>query len=466
MVKRRVKIRPILVTLNIIVLLLIVGFYSYRLVKYYLEENGDSDVESGEVLLVDAVLKKQKFVDLTEGLVFNEDDKVYRFIGNVDDNYIEFSGNLYRIIEIDESKNVKAVSEKSVTNIYANLGNGFAKSYINKWLNGTDDANSGVYEKNLYGTELLFNTTMCDDVIDDVTNITCKEKSSDYKIGLLSLYDYAKSGGKSGYLNNGENFYLNTLNSEKKYYYITHDGEVSNGELTTKSYGVRPVITFSGDVILLKGKGTLEEPFVVESHDINTIKDLYVGNIVEYSDNKFVVLDITGDNVKVAATETLKDSEGNEITRAFGGSSSAYSDSKNTIGNYLNNDYYKSLKNNDLIVKSDWYIGKLSLDNLDYARVKSSKVSLNIGMLTLGDMFVSDVTNTLTILRGIEENKIVYVINKEGNFYGDFVSKKYGIRPAFYLKGDTVISEGKGTLEEPYKLGVKNEEESKEDKGE
>ena len=142
--------------------------------------------------------------------------------------------------------------------------------------------------------------------------------------------------------------------------------------------------------------------------------------------------------------------------RSFGGSDSSYSNNKNTIGQYLNNDYYKSLKNNDLIVKSNWYIGKLSLDNLDYSNIYSSKVSLNIGMLTLGDMYVNDIKNVFTILRGIEEDKIIYVINKDGNFYGDFISSKYEIRPSFYLKGDVSIDSGEGTLDKPYKLGVNN----------
>ena len=58
---------------------------------------------------------------------------------------------------------------------------------------------------------------------------------------------------------------------------------------------------------------------------------------------------------------------------------------------------------------------------------------------------------------GYKENKIVYVINKDGNFYGDFISSKYEVRPAFYLKGDASIIDGKGTKDEPYVLGVDNE---------
>ncbi len=455
MVKRRLKIRPILVTLNILVLLIIVGFYSFRLVKYYLKENGKKNNNDNK-LLVDSLIKKQSYVDLTKGLVYDEEEEVYRYIGDVKDNYLKYSGNMYRIISIDSEFNIKAISERSLTSMYSGLEKGYDESYINKWLNVSESKNSGVFERNLFNTELLFNTTICEDVIDDITNITCDIENKENKFGLLSLYDYAKSGGKSGFINNGEDFLLNSLNKSNNYYYITSDGEVSVSELTTKAYGVRPVITITGDVNLIKGTGIETDPYRIEEHNIKTLKDVYLGSIIEYSNNNYIVTDISGDNVKVALTESLKNGD-EEITKSFGGSNSSYSNSKNTVGYYLNNDYYKSLENNNLIVKSNWYIGKLSLDNLDYSSIYSDKVSLNVGMLTLGDMYVTNVKNVLTILRGIEEDKIIYVINKDGNFYGDFISSKYEIRPSFYLKGDVSIISGEGTLDKPYKLGVSNE---------
>lgn len=454
MVKRRLKIRPVLVTLNVLVLLIIVGFYSFRLVKYYLKENGKSG-NNTSTLLVDALIKKQSYVDLTKGLVYDEGEETYRYIGDVKDNYLEYSGNMYRIISIDAEYNIKAISEKSLTNMYAGLEKGYDESYVNKWLNSSESKNSGVFERNLFNTELLFNTTVCNDKIDDITNITCDEENKENKFGLLSLYDYAKSGGKSGFINNGEDFLLSSLNGNDKYYYITSEGEVSISELTTRASGVRPVITISGDVNLLKGTGTKTSPYKIEEHEVKKLEDVYAGSIIEFSDSKYIVVDRTENSVKVALTDSLKNEE-EPIMRSFGGSDSSYSNNKNTIGQYLNNDYYKSLKNNDLIVKSNWYIGKLSLDNLDYSNIYSSKVSLNIGMLTLGDMYVNDIKNVFTILRGIEEDKIIYVINKDGNFYGDFISSKYEIRPSFYLKGDVSIGSGEGTLDKPYKLGVNN----------
>ncbi len=455
MVKKRLKIRPILVTLNILVLLIIVGFYTFRLIKYYKKENGNKD--NSDTLLVDEIVKKQSFVDLTKGLIYDEKEKVYRYTGDVKDNYLEFSGNIFRIIEVDADYNIKAVSENSFTYMYSGLEKGFNNSYINKWLNESDSKNSGVFERNLYNTDPLFYTTVCEDTINDVNNITCNKKNKENRIGILSLYEYAKSGGKSGFLNNGEIFYLSNLNDKGNNYYVTDKGEISISELTTKAFGVRPVITISGDTSLLSGKGTENNPYKIESHDIKTVKDLYIGSIVTYNDLDYIVTDVSTDNVKIALTDTLKDKDEDTLLKSFGGNNSIYSNDKNTLGYYLNTDFYNSLENNDIIVKSDWFVGKLSLDDLDYSGVYSSKVSLNIGMLTLGDMFVNNVKNVFTLLRGIEDNKIIYVINEDGNFYGDFISSKYEIRPAFYIKKDTIILGGEGTVDEPYELGVNDE---------
>ena len=46
MTKRRLKIRPVLITLNVALLIIIALFYTFRLVKYYLKENGHKDADT------------------------------------------------------------------------------------------------------------------------------------------------------------------------------------------------------------------------------------------------------------------------------------------------------------------------------------------------------------------------------------------------------------------------------------
>lgn len=457
MTRRRLKITPVLVTLNVLVLLLIVAFYGTRMIKYYLKENGKSNDKDNTVLLVDTVLKKQSYVDLTKGLIFDEEKNEYRYLGEVDDNYLEYSGILYRIIGIDKDKNIKVISDKSVTMMYSGLEKGYDKSYVNKWLNYDKDVpGSGVYENNIKeSVNYLSSTYYCEDIIDDIKNINCDKNSTNYKISLLSLYDYYKAGGKSSFLNNGETFYLGTLNKDNHNYYITSDGEVSINEISTKTYAVRPVITIISSSILLSGKGTKDDPYKILEIKPSTLEDTTINTYVSFSNQVFKVIDNSTDATKVALNGVIKEND-IDVVKSFGGKNNKYSNSKNTVGYYLNNTYLKTLDSKN-IIKSNWYIGALSLDNLDYSNEKNTKVNLSVGMLSLGDMFVGDINNVLTLSRGIESDQIINVINKEGNFYGDFITSKYNLRPALYLNNELKITGGNGTFDAPYELGVSDE---------
>ena len=289
-----------------------------------------------------------------------------------------------------------------------------------------------------------------EDIIDDIKNINCDKNSTNYKISLLSLYDYYKAGGKSSFLNNGETFYLGTLNKDNHNYYITSDGEVS-----TKTYAVRPVITIISSSILLSGKGTKDDPYKILEIKPSTLEDTTINTYVSFSNQVFKVIDNSTDATKVALNGVIKEND-IDVVKSFGGKNNKYSNSKNTVGYYLNNTYLKTLDSKN-IIKSNWYIGALSLDNLDYSNEKNTKVNLSVGMLSLGDMFVGDINNVLTLSRGIESDQIINVINKEGNFYGDFITSKYNVRPALYLNNELKITGGNGTFDAPYELGVSDE---------
>lgn len=461
MTKRRLKIRPVLITLNVALLIIIALFYTFRLVKYYLKENGHKDADT-TTLLVDELIKKQSYVDQTKGLVHDKDAGIYRYIGKVEDNYLEYSGILFRIIGIDKDNNIKIISDSNLTLMYSGLEKGFDKSYVYKWLNKSDEKYSGIFENNMDSTDkYLTNTYLCDDAISDLKNINCEKNNNALKITLLSLYDYASAGGKESYLNNGESYYLSTTDDKNNNYFINTTGDVGLNKISTKIYGVRPVITIKNDVALMHGDGSKTSPYAVIEKTVNKLSDVYVSKYINYSGSTYRVIR-TGENVKVALSDNIKN-KGKYLEKTFGGKNNTYSTSKNTIGEYLNNTYYKSLKNNDLIVKSSYGIGSNTLDNLDYTAVYSKTKTFNIGMLTLGDMFISDTKNVLTMNRGIESNMIINVINKDGNVFGDLIASKYEVRPTMYLKGDIDIVSGDGSISSPYELGVNNEEKAKEE---
>ena len=465
MARRKVlKITPVLITLNVLILILIAGFYTARLIKYYRLENGHRG-EDGLALLSEVLEKKRSYLDETKGLVYNEENNTYRFKGEVEDNYIYYSGLLYRIIGLDSERNIKAVCEENVTLIYPNFYKGYEKSYVNKWLNKTNDKYSGIFENTLVESEkLLVNTSMCSDKIDDLSKITCEEDYQNSKITLLSLYDYKEAGGKDSYLNNGTKFNLGSLNGKNYSYFITSEGEIGlnkpNDILKTNDdmlISVKPVITFTSATELIKGNGKIDNPYIVEEHKIETLSDTYVGNYIKINDTNYRIMSVSDSKVKVVSTGVIMKDEKTKLSYAFGGSNNTYSTSKGTVGAYLNSTYLNSLDVKKYVTKGDFYVGLLSLTNKDYATLYNSKVSAKVGMVTLGDFFIEGVNNVLTILRSYDNNSLINVINKSGGLYANTISSKYNVRPVLYLKGDTSILSGDGSEDDPYEIGEKDE---------
>ncbi len=452
--REKLNVGRVILCINILVIMAIIGFYTGRLIKYYKLEHA-SGGENETSLLVDALRKKRSYVDLTKGLVCDDDTSMCRYKGEVNDNYLTYSGNTYRILGIDSKNNIYAVSEKNVTLMYSGLEHGYNNSYINKWLNMSDKDHSGIFENILFNTEILDFTNMCSDKISDVENIECHEINDENRITLLSLYDYKEAGGKSSFLNNGESYYLSTLDENNEVYYITPSGDISVIKNIATVSGVRPVITINYNTELISGKGTKNSPYVIEKHDVKTLADVYVGDYVSFKDVKYRVVNRTEETTKVAGTDVLDDLEG-KLLKSFGGTNNKYSKNSKTIGRYLNDEYYKTIED-DNIVESPWYIGNLELGNLDYANKYTSNVKLKVGMLGLGDMYVNDLKNVLTISRGIESYDVISVITKEGNVYSDSINTEYNVRSSFYLKSTMEVKSGDGSLDKPYVLGVANE---------
>lgn len=460
--KRVLKITPVLITLNILVLFVIAGFYGFRMYKYYKLENGTTD-DNTPIYLVDEVKKKRSYLDDTKGLVLDEKTGKYIYKGEVNDNYIYYSGMYFRIMEVDEKNRIKAISEDNVTLMYPGFSKGYKDSYINSWLNTSEEKNSGVYEGVLVTPDtILTNTSYCTDQIADVANITCEEKTEDYKITLLSLYDYKTAGGKSSYLNNGKMFNLGSLNDKNLSYYVTDTGEIALHNKDNHAILVRPVITFNSNLELLGGNGKKESPFIVEKREVKKLSDVYVGNYIKVNNESYKIVSQLEDKTFIVKSGVIK-LEDKNLEVSFGGSNNIYSAGAG-IGKYLNTTYLNSLDIKDNVVSGYFYNGLLTLDSYDYKLLKSANVNTKVGMLTMGDLFINEEYNVLTTLRGIEANNIIYTINKDGSYFGDTLSAKYNVRPALYVKNDLEISGGKGSIEEPFELGVKNETEEKQEK--
>ncbi len=422
----------IFIFISIIFISFMVIYYGSRLVHYYKLEHPDV-VNNGDVLLSDII--KSKEVIESPGLIKEENNYVYK--GLVENNYIEYSGILFRIVKVNSDNSVVLITEDNQTMLT------FNDSY--SWLNSSDSLYQSFY-KNLTNADYLVNTNICVSIFDEIDNITCDEVTSENKIDQLSLYDYINAGANESYLNNESYFYTSTVNNEE-YYYVFDLGGVNSKLLTDEqNYGVRPLITLKSDVLYLSGDGTINNPYIIEINTKETLKDTSTGDYVMYSNQLFEVIGTTDLSKKLVLIDNIKEQE-EDLLISFDSTSSTFTNTTN-IYKYLNETYYNSLENKDYIISSSFYNGIYTKEtSYDINSVYQSSVEANVGLLTIGDFYISEITNTFLMQSG---KSLVYAI-KDYKLYGDSKTSSYGVRPVINLDNTLKIT-GQGTFNNPYEL--------------
>lgn len=238
--------------------------------------------------------------------VLNENDKkTYYYRGPVDNNYVFFANQLWRIVSIKDNR-VKLISEKSIGttkySFYANAidytgtkliyNNELIENDITKYLNNW-------YQNTIVTSKLdgyLEETAHCNDssnyvkmyhtyfgaydrlVTTKTPTLTCPETKADFggsynmKIGLITADEVALAGGvfninnQNYYLYNGENYY--TMTPLEYYNYQAYLVSVNSfGAMTptntTSIIGVRPTIVLNKDVTV-SGEGTIGNPYTID----------------------------------------------------------------------------------------------------------------------------------------------------------------------------------------------------------
>ena len=91
--KKKIKLGNIYVFINIVFILGCIIFYGYRLIHYYKLEHPKIEENTP---LYELITLDKNITTINEGLY--KEDNVYRYIGNNLDNYVIYSGRLWRIL--------------------------------------------------------------------------------------------------------------------------------------------------------------------------------------------------------------------------------------------------------------------------------------------------------------------------------------------------------------------------------
>ena len=411
-------------------------------------------------------------------------DSEQTFITGIDpNNYIWYSGKLWRAVSIDPSDNsVKLVTQWNISSLPYNVENNtaFKGSYMEQWLNDTsvDGFLGNLREPEKFiKTDSVWNATM-------TTETTKPEKTTMVTdaVGLLNMYEYTMSyknaTNETGYLNNGLWWWTLTP-------YSTSDvrgvyNSISSYYGPTDSLGSRPSINLRSTVKIIDGDGTIDNPYRLQGdNDSPTgvlLSTRYSGEYIKFGtgeNNLYrIVSHENGSGTKITSAIPLKDS-GSYKKIEFGSNLTFSKD--NTIGTFLNGDYLTSgtyLTSDQVNMIEDnttWYLGTVgSGANYKLAKYQdatgsnltTSTTTAKIGLLRVGEVMAGQFDKngnntaywTLTpysasSVRSVENNG-------ESNYDIPTNPFSFGSRPSMNLKSTVKIVSGTGTKSDPFQLSV------------
>ncbi len=415
------------------------------------------------------------------GAIDTSDSEQTFITGTDPNNYIWYSGKLWRAVSIDPSDNsVKLVTQWNISALPYNDASGnatFKGSYIEQWLNDTSvDGFLGNLREpaKFIKTNSVWNATMTTE-----TTKPAKTTMITDAVGLLNIYEYTMSyknvTDSTGYLNNSLFWWTLTPYSTSNFRRVKYDGnsDISNYDSLTDAFGSRPSINLKYAVKIIDGDGTVDNPYRLQGDNDSPTGTLlstrYSGEYISFGtreNNLYrIVSHENGTGTKITSAIPLKDN--GSYKKLVFGSDTIYS-KNNTIGTFLNGDYLTSgiyLTSDQVNMIEDnttWYLGTVGDENYKLAKYQSTTSSslttttttakvglLRVGELMSGQFDKNNNNNSYYTLTPYDTSHIRYVYFRgNSNKFGPTYS--YGPRPTMNLKSTVKIVSGTGTKSDPF----------------
>lgn len=422
-----------------IIFLLSVGVYFSSRALYY----GNKDVKISSDYLKDRLISSIDKYSVKNSL--NKIDDEYVYIGNTKDNYLKYQGYLWRIIKINNDNTITIVTEDTITSLVPDK--------IISWLNETNEQYIGTFNQSL-SKDYLTNANLCTDAINDVNNSTFNNIDTNYLYGLLDIKTYLEAGASESYLNNQTTFWTSNKLDDNNTWYINQEGKVSYTTNDTK-YGIRVVTRLKADTKYISGNGTYDNPYMIESRNIENLKDILPSEYISYNNELWKVVSVNEKAIKLVNTDYIK--VNNEyLTLAFSTTNNAIKPDIEILS-YLNNEYLYTLPNKEYLTKGTFYTGNYSLTDNDYKSTYSNNLNLFVGILSISDLFAYELNDTYLLTSSTSNDFSIYTVNNHAP-YENTIETPHKIRPVINMKTNISIVSGSGTKNDPYLLGGLNNE--------
>lgn len=437
MKKRVLNKQKVFIFISIIFITFCILFYGFRFIYYYRKFHKKSDNGQTIQLLSATIRSNNEPVTVGDGLysVGNE----FIFKGANVNNYLMYSGLLWRVVKINNDGSINLVTDKIMNEfMWGTTGSNYNNSQVRKWLNKTAD-NTGIFYRNLYNPEkYLKNNLGCLDTVSSLSNFKCEKILTDDYVGMLTINDYTNSiVDEETYLNINDEYWLSTMVDSSNVWFIDSN-KVSKAELTD-SYGIRPTITFNATVSYESGDGSINNPYKIGYNE-----GLSLGSYVKLGTDIWIVYEINNDNIRLALSNYV--GNGN-ASYNFGNSNIFSTTTTGSLGYYLNNNYYDSLSYKDSIINNDWYIDSY---NNDFTNIYEDKISAKVGLYNIADIKLNNDTKNYYMLTSGSDSK-VFAFDMSGYMFESVPTQNRLIKPAITIRKNKIVS-GNGTLSNPYIL--------------
>lgn len=413
---------------------------------------------------------KTTFIDnLSNNGELVEDKGTYYIKGESPNNYLYYSGIMWRIINVDfENGALTILSDEIITSIAYNTDGSYIESDVRKWLNDTSESgflgNLFDYKNNLVKTnwngEIVLNEN---DIVDSRT-------IRDY-VGLLSIYDVSKISGlqdiEECYLNIKKSYCLSNTASKRSGWYINERG-VLNKIDDNNILGIRPVIKLK--LKLLNGSGTKDDPYVVTKENKSTQLEKRSSGEYLLFNNELYRISYIRKGVTTARKITPIKNGNTYLQKSFSYDNSLFNPKdKDNIAYYLNNDYYKSLNLDSrvMLVYSDSNLGQVSYrDSYLLTRCKNvscnsrnstikSRISLMEYASLMNSSYDDDMVYKTWLITPASTSQI-YTLNSDSSISTNIMTDAFAITPTINLKKDIRIKSGTGSRSDPFVINLSN----------
>ncbi len=378
------------------------------------------------------------------------------YIGENPDNYIYFSGMLFRIIGLD-GDNVKIVADKDIANVN--------HDGIEEWLKYYYD------HINKESKKLVVKTKYCQMTLKDSdTNTTeCSSYTKAREVYIPSVVDVNKAAEEQykNFMKPTTMSWVADKQSDNKSYLtrdIFYNDELGKDFMAFEdkyNFGVRPMLTIKGDIMLQGGDGTKDNPYDIGDFESakadDKVSSRQSGEYLKIGSSLWRIVDPQSDGTTKVIMETSLHAINEYLIINYGDDKDKTYNPKNkeNIGykinnrasEYINTKYFVKHEIEVPIYKSDAKYGK---------ETKVEKYQAKISAPNMYEMFsaasMEYSMRSYWLINSSQKSNLKYGVSDIGVvLYGEMSPYiTFGVRPVGYLNKSCIIVSGQGTESDPY----------------